>query len=200
MKVLCVEWSGGILVLYYKMNITHFLVMSNGLNFDFSSPITSVQSVSAIPLSAIPSFIPTDIKAQSRLEKCEVNFKFKDEGYTLVNILKQYLEKMPEVEFVGRRQHNKVDDEFNLRIKLDREWVENTHQTVELAMIDCLRRAARQAINDALALRNSIPDITIRIVNYNDNLPPQLHQSQPHQSQSQPHFPPQLFDTSDFSF
>lgn len=175
--------------------------MSGAFHFDFSVPIQSVPSVPSIPTTSIMSnaeksaFVPTDVTTESRLENCEVIFQFNDEGYTLINILKEYLAKMPEVQFVGRRQHNKVDTEMYLRIKLDRKWVNENHRTVESAMRDCLRRATRKAIDDAVSLRNSIPNVPVRTVTYDES------QSGP--SQSGPSQPPQFetfFDPSEFAF
>jgi len=178
-------------------NVFIVTVMSGELHFDFNQPIPSIPSIStSVKPTVVDTFIPTNIETQSRLENYEVNFKFNDEGYTLVNILKHYLEQMPEVLFVGRRQHNKVDDEMNLRIKLNSKWVRKYHQTVEQAMIDCLRRAVRQAINDTLSLRNSIPDVDQRVVDYDEDVN-NIGTAQPDTNIPKMQI---LFDTSEFTF
>lgn len=141
------------------------------------------------------SFEPMDIQAESRFENFEVNFVFNKEGYTLVNILKEYLDKFPEVQFVGKRKHHKLDDHIHLRIKLDRDWVEQNHTTTEQAMIDCLRRAGRKAINDCIDLRNTIPDVEIRTVSFeeSDNQSSQTSGLGPSPFKT-------LFDPSEFTF
>lgn len=140
--------------------------MSGGL-FDFSNAIESVEQQSMIIDDDVndESFNPTDITTTSNFENYEVDFCFNDEGYTLVNILKNHLVDMEEVIFVGRRQHHPLSKKTNLKITLDRDWVDREYKSsVDQAMVDILRRAIRNAIHTTVELRNSIPDVKPRNV------------------------------------
>lgn len=110
----------------------------------------------------------TNVEAQSKLNNYEVNFVFHDEGYTLVNILKQYLFDMPEIQFVGRRKHNKLDKFINLRIKLNKVKVDRSGKPPEIFIKECLHVACRKALEDALQFRNSIPDVEKRSITFDN--------------------------------
>lgn len=145
----------------------------SGVHFDFTSPESPTLASHLTRPSPQPlfdkSFKPMDIKAESRLENAEVNFVLTGEGYTLVNIMKQYLYKMREVEFVGVRQHHKLDECIHLRIKLKKQVIEQTDIPAEQLIFGCLRKAARQAIEQCVQLRNTIPDVQPRIVIFEDS-------------------------------
>lgn len=148
--------------------------MSGGIHFDFSSPSPSPLQSQTQGLFHIETedtnidddFEPMKIDAQSRLENAEVNFIIHFEKHTLGNILKEYLFKMKEVEFVGVRQHHKLDKNIHLRVKLRKSYINSSDKPVEQLMTDCLRKACRQAIDDCVHLRNTMPDISPRTVQH----------------------------------
>jgi DNA-directed RNA polymerase subunit L len=161
---------------------------SDGPVFDFST------MQSSFPPDDQESFEPTDVTADSRFDNYEVDFSFHDEGYTLVNILKQYLEQLDEVVFVGRRKHHPLGKSTNLRMVVDKAWADKNYSSVEEAIIDCLRRATRQAVKDTVQLRNSIPDIECRTVDFPETTPTPMNIEAASQTPFQ-----SLFDPTDFA-
>jgi DNA-directed RNA polymerase subunit L len=147
--------------------------MSGGF-FDFSDAIQSSDAPpppaeSSSVMNDEESFQPTDVTTDCKFENYEVDFSFNDEGYTLVNILKNYLVNMDEVLFVGRRQHHPLSTTTNLRIILDGQWVDDEHNSsIDQAMVDVLRRATRKAAQDTVHLRNSLPNIEVRVVEFDE--------------------------------
>ena len=166
--------------------------MEGGI-FNFQSPTQSQFESQSNDNTNSSSDTIMQIVAQSSLEKGEVNFVFKDEGYTLVNIVKEYLFDFPEIKFVGRRKHHKLDTEINLLIQLNMRYI-SENKPAEVILIDCLRRACNMAMNDALLLRNSIPDCPQREVDMDESI------KDDEEPALQPNLFDNLFEPSDFKF